>query len=66
MWDFLMKLRDIQKAIREKRFLLSLHAEIEAEAENIARSQIIEALLAGEILEQNPDTGRLYRSTDER
>jgi hypothetical protein len=53
-----MEFEDIQNALRSKRFMLSLHAEIEAEVENLAIAQITKALISGEILEEYPDTSR--------
>jgi hypothetical protein len=44
--------------VAEGRFRLSLHAEIEAENDNLEIAQIVEAILNDDILEQYSDTGR--------
>ena len=53
-----MDLGDIQEKIENGRFRLSLHAELEAETDNLNIAQIVEAILNGKILEQYDDTGR--------
>lgn len=53
-----MDIESIQERIRGEQFRLSIHAEIEAEEENLDIAQIIEAILNDEILEHYPDTGR--------
>lgn len=53
-----MELRDIQEKVKNGRFRLSLHAELEAEADDLDIAQIVEAILNGGILEQYDDTGR--------
>lgn len=53
-----MDIRDIQKRVQAGQFRLSIHAEIEAEADNLDISQIVDSILASEVLEQYPDTGR--------
>jgi len=53
-----MNLDDIKTHIRQNHFRLSLHAEIEAEADNLDIAQIVEAILNGEVLETYEDTGR--------
>ena len=53
-----MDIETIQKQIRHRQFRLSLHAEIEAEEENLDIAQIVEAILEDEILENYSDTGR--------
>ena len=53
-----MNIAQIKNKIQANKFRLSLHAEIEAEAEDLDIAQIVEAVLAGEVLEHYPDTGR--------
>ena len=53
-----MIFEDIKDRVRVGKFLLSLHAEMEAKADNLDIAQIVEAILSGEILEQYSDTGR--------
>jgi hypothetical protein len=53
-----MNLDEIKSNIRNGKFRLSLHAEVEAEAENLRIGQIVEAVLDGQVLEAYPDTGR--------
>ena len=48
----------IKMQVRDGHFRLSIHAEIEAEYDNLDIGQIVEAILADEILEHYPDTGR--------
>lgn len=48
----------IKRQVHGGRFRLSIHAEIEARYERLDIEQIIEAILADEILERYPDTGR--------
>lgn len=53
-----MDVEDIKDRVRAGNFRFSLHAEMEAEADNLDIAQIVEAILNGEILERYPDTGR--------
>jgi hypothetical protein len=53
-----MDILDIKQRVRNGRFRLSTHAEMEAGEENLEISQIVEAILDDDILEQYPDTGR--------
>lgn len=53
-----MDIAVIQSSLRNNRFRLSLHAEIEAEADNLDVAEIVTAILDGEIIEDYPDTGR--------
>ncbi len=53
-----MNIKDIKTHIRQNRYAYSLHADIERKAEDLTLSQVEEALLKSEILEQYPDTGR--------
>ncbi|MDI6769212.1 MAG: DUF4258 domain-containing protein [Anaerolineales bacterium] len=53
-----MDINDIKVKIRAGRFRFSLHAEMEAEAENLDIAQVVEAIVKGEIIEQYSDTGR--------
>jgi hypothetical protein len=53
-----MDIVEIKQAMANGRFRLSLHAEIEAEKDNLDIAQIVEAILHDDILEQYPDTGR--------
>lgn len=53
-----MDIEVIKERVKSGQFRFSMHAEMEAEAEDLEISQIVEALLAGEVLEQYSDTGR--------
>lgn len=53
-----MDIKDIQNRVRNGLFRFSIHAEMEAEADNLGIRQIVEAILASEVLEQYSDTGR--------
>jgi len=53
-----MKLHNIKAKIRAGLFKFSWHAEIEAEADNLAIAQVVDAILSGEIYENYPDSGR--------
>lgn len=53
-----MNLNEIKANMRSGKFRLSLHAEIEAEVEDLQINQIVEAVLKGKILEEYSDTGR--------
>ncbi len=53
-----MDIEDIKTHIRNKQYVVSLHAEEERKADKLTLTQIIEAILNGQILEQYPDTGR--------
>jgi signal recognition particle GTPase len=53
-----MEIEDIKDHVRADQYLYSLHAEIERKADELTFTQVEEALLTGEILEQYPDTGR--------
>ena len=53
-----MDLEKIQTCVREGRLLESRHARLERQNDNLTFAQVEQALLAGEILECYPDTGR--------
>jgi hypothetical protein len=53
-----MDIEEIKRRVKDGYFLLSLHAEIEAENDNLEIVQIVEAILNDDILEQYADTGR--------
>jgi len=53
-----MDIKEIEKCVRNGRYMYSLHAEIKRKGEKLTFAQVKEALLSGEILEQYPDTGR--------
>ncbi len=53
-----MDLEDVKDRVRAGNFRFSLHAEMEAEEDNLDIAQIVEAIVSGEILEQYADTGR--------
>lgn len=48
----------IKQQVRVGHFRLSIHAEIEAKYDTLDIEQIVEAILADEILERYPDTSR--------
>lgn len=53
-----MKIEEIKEKIRKDQYVYSEHGEIERKEDDLTFSQIEEALLNGEILEEYPDTGR--------
>jgi len=53
-----MDIEDIRQCVAKGQHIYSRHAEIERKADKLTFTQIREALLSGEILEQYPDTGR--------
>lgn len=53
-----MDIENIKTRIRSNQYGYSLHADIERKADELTLAQVEEALLAGTILEQYPDTGR--------
>lgn len=53
-----MDIEEIKAKVRENKYVYTLHAEIEAKAENLTFAEIEQGLLNGEILEQYSDTGR--------
>ncbi len=48
----------IKAKFRAGQYRFSLHAEMEAEEEDLDIAQIVDAILNDDILEQYPDTGR--------
>ena len=53
-----MDIDDIKTCVRNGNFRLSLHAEMEAENDNLDIAQIVEAIINDDILEEYEDTGR--------
>lgn len=53
-----MDIEKIKTKVRANLYVYTHHAEIERKADELTHSQVEEALLNGEILEQYPDTGR--------
>lgn len=53
-----MDIQAIKAKVREQEYVYSLHADIERRSDELTFRQIENAVLAGEILEQYPDTGR--------
>jgi len=53
-----MDLEEIKARVRTNQYAYSFHAEIERKAEGLTFTQVEEALLNGEILEEYPDTRR--------
>jgi len=53
-----MDIEEIKRRVRENRYVYSYHADIERRAESLTFSQIEQAMLNGQILEDYPDTGR--------
>jgi len=53
-----MDIYEIKRRVRANQYMYSHHAEVERKADELTFTQIEEALLSGEILEQYPDTGR--------
>lgn len=53
-----MDLEEIKDKIRRDAYVYTSHADIERQADDLTLTQVEEALLKGEILEQYTDTGR--------
>jgi len=53
-----MDIEEIKAKIKTNQYVYTHHAEIERRVDELKFSEIEEALLNGEILEQYPDTGR--------
>ncbi len=53
-----MDIEEIQAKVRANQYVYTQHAEIERIAEELKFTEIEDALLNGQILEQYPDTGR--------
>ena len=53
-----MKAEEIQARIRQNLYVYSGHGDLERQADGLTFTQVEEALLNGEILEQYPNTGR--------
>ncbi len=53
-----MDIEDIRQCVVKGQYIYSRHAEIERKTDKLTFTQVKEALLSGEILEQYPDTGR--------
>ena len=54
----MLDIDEIKNKIFKSDYTYTHHAEVERKADDLAFYQIEEALLAGEILEEYPDTGR--------
>ena len=52
-----MDIEDIRSKIRNNQYFYSHHAEIERRADELTFTQIEEAMMNAEILEEYPDTG---------
>ena len=53
-----MDIQEIKLQVRSGDYFYSSHADTERKVEELTLSQVEEALLNGEILEEYPDTGR--------
>ncbi|MEG5065897.1 DUF4258 domain-containing protein [Microcoleus sp. B3-A4] len=53
-----MKVEEIQARVRQNLYVYTNHGDIERQADELTFTQVEEALLNGEILEQYPNTGR--------
>ncbi|MCB9149620.1 MAG: DUF4258 domain-containing protein [Caldilineaceae bacterium] len=53
-----MDIDDIKARVKIGNFRVSLHAEMEAEKDNLDIAQIVEAIINDHILEEYEDTGR--------
>lgn len=51
-------IEEIKRRVANNQYAYSQHAEIERRAEALTLTQVEDAVLNGEILEQYPDTGR--------
>jgi uncharacterized protein DUF4258 len=53
-----MDIAEIKTKVGMNEYVYSHHADLERRADELTLTQVEDALLAGEILEQYPDTGR--------
>lgn len=53
-----MEIEEIQAKVQANLYVYTAHGDIERQADGLTFSQVEEALINGEILEQYPDTGR--------
>lgn len=53
-----MDIEEIKSRVRNNQYVYTVHAETERKADGLTFTQIENALLNGQILEQYPDTGR--------
>src|SRR3972149_5724700 len=53
-----MNLEEIKDKVASDNYVYSLHAEVEARADDLTFAEVEEALVNGQILEEYPDTGR--------
>lgn len=53
-----MDLKKIKRLVRQNHYVYTLHADSERKAEDLTLTQVEEAILNGEKLEEYPDTGR--------
>ena len=53
-----MEAEEIQAKIRQNLYVYTAHGDIERQADDLTFTQVEEALLKAEILEQYPNTGR--------
>lgn len=53
-----MNLEEIKTKVKNNSYVYTLHAEVERKSDDLTFYQIEDAIIAGEILEEYPDTGR--------
>lgn len=53
-----MEAEEIQAKVRQNLYVYTSHGDLERQADGLTLTQVEEALLNGEILEQYPNTGR--------
>ncbi len=53
-----MDIEEIKTKVRANAYIYSHHADLERKTDDLTLTQVEDALLTGEILEQYPDTGR--------
>ncbi|WP_202804378.1 DUF4258 domain-containing protein [Baaleninema simplex] len=53
-----MKIEEIKSKVKARQYVYTSHGDTERKADGLMVSQVREAILNGEILEQYPDTGR--------
>lgn len=53
-----MDIEEIKPRVQVGQYVYTLHADIERKADGLSLAQIERTILAGEILERYPDTGR--------
>ncbi len=53
-----MDIKEIKSRVQANQYVYTLHADLERKADGLSLAQVEQAISAGEVLEQYPDTGR--------